>query len=95
MAAIVAIAKTVIVAKPVSRLLAHEILVISCLTCLTNCAGEVFAIKFAVIFFPSLTNFPKRIGYQGIVYTTRVLNFCLNKWRNIIYPLKLQVKKHA
>lgn len=45
MAAIVAIAKTVIVAKPVSRLLAQEILEISCLTCRTNCAGEVFAIN--------------------------------------------------
>ena len=34
-----------IVAKPVSRLFAQEILEISCLTCRTNCAGEVFAIN--------------------------------------------------
>ena len=42
-----AITKTVIVAKPVSRRVAQEIRDISCLTCLTNCAGDTFAITKA------------------------------------------------
>ena len=42
-----AITKTVIVAKPVSRRDAQEIREISCLTCLTNCAGDTFAITKA------------------------------------------------
>ena len=42
-----AITKTVIVAKPVSRRVAQEIREISCLTCLTNCAGDTFAITKA------------------------------------------------
>ena len=42
-----AITKTVIVAKPVSRRVAQEIREISCLTCLTNCAGDPFAITKA------------------------------------------------
>ena len=48
-----AITKTVIVAKPVSRRVAQEIREISCLTCLTNCAGDTFAITKAF----SLTNY--------------------------------------
>ena len=42
-----AITKTVTVAKPVSRRVAQEIREISCLTCLTNCAGDTFAITKA------------------------------------------------
>ena len=42
-----AITKTVIVARPVSRRVAQEIREISCLTCLTNCAGDPFAITKA------------------------------------------------
>ena len=42
-AAIVAITKTVMVAVPVSRRVAQEIRLISWRTCLTNCAGDVFA----------------------------------------------------
>ena len=37
----VVIINTVNVAVPVSRLEAQEIRLISCLTCLTNCAGEI------------------------------------------------------
>ena len=40
-----AITKTDIEAIIVSRLVAHVILLISCLTCLTNCAGFVLAIS--------------------------------------------------
>ena len=42
-AAIVAITNTVMVAVPVSRRVAQEIRFISWRTCLTNCAGDVFA----------------------------------------------------
>ena len=44
-----AITKTVIVAKPVSRRVAQEIRETSCLTCLTNCAGDTFVITKAFI----------------------------------------------
>ena len=56
-----AITKTVIVAKPVSRRVAHEIREISCLTCLTNCAGDTFAITKAF----SLTRYNCRKTYMS------------------------------
>ena len=43
--AIKAITKTDMDASIVSRLVAHVILLISCLTCLTNCAGFVLAMS--------------------------------------------------
>jgi hypothetical protein len=54
MAAMVAITNTVIVANPVSRREAQEIRETSCLTCLTNCAGDTLAIN-RVSFLPGYT----------------------------------------
>ena len=45
MQAINAITKTLSDAYKVSRLVAQVILLISCLTCLTNCAGFVLAMR--------------------------------------------------
>ena len=76
----VAITKTVIVAKPVSRRVAQEIRETSCLTCLTNCAGDTFAITKA-FFLPGHTCCKTYVDaqqqpYSGIVRCGHFLNRC-------------------
>ena len=68
-----AITKTVIVAKPVSRRVAQEIREISCLTCLTNCAGDTFAITkvFSLTGYTCCKTY--KISYNGSINATTIV----------------------
>jgi|SaaInlV_100m_DNA_5_1039725.scaffolds.fasta_scaffold59363_1 hypothetical protein len=92
-AAMVAIANTVSVAIPVSRLEDQEILDISCLTWRTNCAGEVFAILLKPIINLATTfnALKKHLSHVQTpdrrIYPVKKI---LNEMPNTIYPHKMQ-----
>ena len=78
--AINAITKTLSDAYKVSRLVAQVILLISCLTCLTNCAGFVLAME-------SLSCKKKMLIYIFFISKSKLIivlfiNFSWQEWRD-------------